>query len=255
VIAIGILSLLLRLRPSGIREHNDATRFGSRGLACAGIVAGAILASFAVRFPICPNNLTLFVFPPILMLGLEGVALISAQFGRHRIGRPLVLLFPLVLMLATLPGMWRNASFQWSTVPPADLRPLIPLIDARADQPIVVAACSTAQVKTLPEWLGREDLFYFNEEYLPSRQGHLPEDGDFLLISAGSGLLCPWFVHALIEFGASLKPIVPAQRLAVLWSVHLPETVPRSWQGPMLRKAQRLRALQDADSTPEKSPP
>ena len=232
LLGLGVVNAVLR----GLREGSDAAnaterRWGSRSLAFAAIPVGLFLASLLFGYPICANNLTLFALLPIVCLIVEGMAMvlrgIEAKAG-HRVGQA----FQAVAVLTLIPILVSNVVFQWTTPPPGDLRPLLPAIEQRPNLPLAVAACSRVQVETLPEWQGRDDLHYFNEGILDFRTGQLPSAPRFLMISASSVFLCPWFLQQMTTRGGKVRTLSSFPRSGALWLVDYPLDAPREWPLP-----------------------
>ena len=234
---LGVVSAVLR----GLgreRPGNDAgaQAWGSRSLACAAIPPGLFLASLLFGYPICANNLTLFALVPIVCVVVEGMGLalrgIEAWAGR-RTGQA----FQAAVVLVLLPVLAGNVAYQWRTPPAADVRPLLPAIEKHGDLPLAVAACSRAQVETLPEWQGRDDIHYFNPNVRDFTRGRLPSEPRFLMISASSVFLCPWFLKQMRDRGGKVRTIASFPRSASLWLVDYPFDAPREWPLPNSGKA------------------
>jgi len=237
-IVIGIAGSVRQARGASTIAPPDAEHFGSRGLACALVLVGLMAVSALTGYPICANNLTLFALPAVLMLVLEGVAWTGVAMEGLRHGRTVWRVVSFALLLACIPTAVFNIAHQWSTPPPADVRPLLERATNPA-LPLVVAACSTAQIKTLPELAERDDLIYFHEGVMPDRNGSLPALDRYLVLSAGTQFLCPWFLKRLDTEGMRYRPVLPGGRGSALWLVEKKTLRPGEWQRERRREKER----------------
>ncbi len=217
--ALGAIAVVRSALGRPAAAPSDAAAFGSRALANALVPLGLLAAAWLTHYPLCANRLTLFALYPISMLALEGVGLASTWIGRGRHGEISSLIFVLALLASIAPAAAVNIAHQWSEPAPGDIRGYTAVLDAANELPIFVSACSTVQVKTLPELKDREDILFYNEDVVPSKEGAFPDLDRFIMLSAGTHFLCPWFFKRLPEAGMIKRQLEPPVGASGIWIV------------------------------------
>lgn len=189
---LGGAEALRRAFSSGKGDDEELAGWGSRSAGCAFVVIGVIAAGVVVRYPLCPGRLSLFALFAMQMLTVEGLYGIARFAERPRFGRIACQAAMLALVLALLPTAYHQVRHLYTKDVPENVRPLLHVIDENPDIPVLVPACSEKQLSTLPEWLDRDDIYYYayrtgnwRDRYPPARE--------FFVLSAGTNFYCPWF--------------------------------------------------------------
>jgi hypothetical protein len=151
-----------------------------------------------VGFPLCPGRLTLFATFSLQMVALEGFVAVGRLLARFRGGSVLFAVAVVGLALACSPTAFRKLHHLYTRDVPQNVRPLLHHIEARPNLPVLVAACSETQVSTLPEWIEREDILYYNNGSGKWYRRY-PKKREFFVLSAGSEFYCEWFFDQLSE--------------------------------------------------------
>jgi hypothetical protein len=220
--ALGTAAALVRpalVAGGAVAEENG---WGSRSLGCLVTLGGLLAAGIVVGYPLCPGRLTLFSFFSLQIVTLEGLGLLvrAASPRRHLAAAVRVLIA--LCVVAALPAAGATVRVLLFRDAPENVRPLAPLLEARPELPIVVAACSSRQVETLPEVVDWQRVHYFDFELRAGGSG-LPDAREFWVISAGSHFYCPWFVRGLRRDAESVELVSGPQHTAQLMRVRMPE--------------------------------
>ncbi len=152
--AAGLLRVLLDLRPRARAtraESADAARWGSRSLACALLLLGLPVASWAFGYPICAGRLTLIALLPLLIVLLEGFDLVGVWLRGLPDGRWLAATAGAAALLAVAPASLRDAHRLAVAEAPGNLRGLLARTRERPQLPILTTRCTRKQLETLPE--------------------------------------------------------------------------------------------------------
>ncbi len=215
---LGAYAVVRRAAAHAARAGDDVA-WGTRSLGCLAVVLGLLAASFLVDYPLCSGRLTLFALFSLQMLTAEG--LLAASEGiAHRTGtRALGALLLGALLVCLLPGAYRSAHFLLTADTPENVRPLLPIIETVPERVVVVAACSTRQVATLPEWLDDPSIQYYEERVAAGLPGW-PDDAPYWALSAGSGFYCPWTIREMERGAERIVPHHGPANTAALYEVH-----------------------------------
>jgi hypothetical protein len=193
--ALGGIEIVRRVWSA--RADNDAlAAWGSRSAGCAFVVIGVLTAGILVQYPLCPGRLTLFALFSLQILTVEGLYGVGRVAERTRFGRGVHMAAMLGLVLASLPTAYLQVRNLYTRDVPENVRPLLHHIAANPDVPVMIPACSEKQISTLPEWLDRDDLYYYSDR-LGSWRDRYPPEREFFVLSAGSNFYCPWFFNKL----------------------------------------------------------
>lgn len=220
-VLVGAAVTLRRSWRGSALDDDAETEWGSRSLCCLICLGGLLAASLLVRYPICPGRLTLFSLFSLQLVMAEGFGALASWLPKTRAWTLAANVALGVLLVLCLPSAHRSARFMMLRDPPENVRPLLPLTESEPELPIVVAACSTKQLSTLPEWMHRDDIVYFDEQVALGRPG-LPESGEFWVISAGSRFYCPWFHRGLEAKAESIERLDTVEHTASLVRVRMP---------------------------------
>jgi len=202
----------------------DETEWGSRSLACLAVILGLWLGAYLTAYPLCPGRTTLFSYFSIVILTLEGGSSALAALQRGRSSGLVVRGLIVCLALSASPAALATIRTLVTKDSPENIRPLLPLIEVRPELPIVIAACNTRQAVTLPEWVGRDDLYFGDDLLRPREDGRpaMPEADRFLVVSTASLFYCPWFLKDLRRRADSMRLLSPLGSTAALFEVQMP---------------------------------
>jgi hypothetical protein len=159
--ALGFYSLMRQWKNHDSRT--DDVQWGSRTFGSIVLLAGVILASVVVNYPICAGRLTLFAQVHTQLLALEGALLVIKRWG-GRFGARVLLC--IALTVVTVYSVHRYIDFMRSE-PPDNIRVMLPLIKPEIANTVWVHPCSVAQVKSLPEPLPVEEVLLNTKRNLP----------------------------------------------------------------------------------------
>jgi hypothetical protein len=205
-----------------VRDGQDAAHaeWGSRGLSSLLVVLGLVAASLVVRYPLCPGRLTLFALFAIQLVTVEGFAAAARRLERAG-GRVAAAALVGIALGLCLPSAARTARFVWLRDPPENVRPLLHHLDEAPALPILVAACSTRQISTLPELFDDPRVRYYDERVGRGERGW-PDAEEFWVISAGSRFYCPWFYKSMTVWADEVTPYSNGRlHTASMWRVHM----------------------------------
>jgi hypothetical protein len=194
--ALGAVEVARRAWAARPEADESVARWGSRSAGCAIVVIGVLAAGVVVRYPLCPGRLTLFALFSLQMLTAEGLYGLGRLASAHRIGRLGFQTAMFLLVLACLPTALHQLHHLYTEDVPENVRPLLHIIDENPDVPVLIPACSEKQIATLPEWLDRDDLYYY-EYRSGTRVDRYPPTREFFVLSAGTNFYCPWFFRRL----------------------------------------------------------
>ena len=106
------------------------------------------------------------------------------------------------------------------TSPPRNVPRLLREIATGPERRVVVEPCTLEQVRTLPGWQGRDDLFYVD---LERRRGVVwPEERSYWLIVTHQ-TLCPVWTDRTRRDALVFERVVPRGGTSSLWSVVMPD--------------------------------
>ena len=146
----GVLHAGLRLSP----KHSltaPAAEWGSRSLGFVGLLAGLPLVSWVAGYPICAGRLTLFALLPVVVLILEGLALLDRPLERWRHGSRISAALGIALVVALAPAAVRDVAARARAPARQNLRPLLAEIRSEPARPILSNTCTRKLIETLPE--------------------------------------------------------------------------------------------------------
>jgi hypothetical protein len=201
-------------------ESADRAAWGTRSLSALVTVGGLWAAGLLLSYPMCANRLTLFAFFSLVLIGLEGFALLGLWLERGLRTR-WVELAPAIIAVFFLPSAASTVETFFTRDAPQNVRPLLPIIATEPERAIVIARCSSWEVLTLPEWIGRENVFYADErlrEGLPT----LPEVEEFWLISTGGYSICTAWIRGVREKAVVFRQMSDRDMTARLFYVRMP---------------------------------
>lgn len=144
--ALGTYHILSRWKNSSIA---DDFRWGSRSLGSLVLLAGAILASVVVNYPICAGRLVLFAQVHLQILAVEGVLLIVSLWGSRKLASAFLCACIGIVGLYSAHRYIRFAQVE----PRENLRLLLPMIMPELANTIWVEPCAEGQVRSLPDSL------------------------------------------------------------------------------------------------------
>jgi len=186
--AIGLATLLgIGVVIGRLARAPRADAWGSRSLGSLGVVLALVLAAPLIGYPICAGRLTLFAWPSLLLLALEGVDALHA-LGRRSL--PALAVPPLlVAVLATslVPTVAQQLAQQLREPLPGDLRPALARLERHAGWPVLVTPCSVLEVRALPEGLPSRDVRELRFIDLPV-DDHVPFGRKAFVIDGGKRL-------------------------------------------------------------------
>jgi len=174
----------------------DLAHWGSRSLGALVCIVGTLAAGFIVHYPLCPGRITLFTLFFQQLLIAEGLWAVGRWLGggrRVRIGYELALLG---LVLLIMPTAYSSMQHMITRDPPENIRPLLHFLDREPETPVLVASCSNYQIETLPEFLDRPDIEFYDARVDAGLSG-FPDAREFFVIMTGTHFYCPWFTRNL----------------------------------------------------------
>jgi hypothetical protein len=142
----GAYSVVRRVRR---REATEPESWGSRSVGSIILIAGVMLASIIIYYPICAGRLTLFVQVHLQILALEGALFLAALTSFRKAARIVLSLCALVVLAHSARGYLRFLTSE----PAENLRAMLPMIRREITDSAWVHPCSAAQVRALPEGL------------------------------------------------------------------------------------------------------
>jgi len=202
-------------------EAADRAAWGTRSLSALATIGGLFAAALLFGLPLCANRLTLFAFFSLVLVALEGVSTWIDLARRHRPDARWLELAPLALALLVAPSASSTVGTLLRVDAPENLRPILPLIEAAPERPIVVGRCSGMQGLTLPEWLGRDDVFYV-DEHVRAGEPDLPAAREFWLVTAGGYVRCPGWTNRIRATAEVFRPVTDRSHTATLHLVRMP---------------------------------
>jgi len=140
------------------RKSSD-NGWGSRTVGSIALLAGTILASAVVAYPIAAGRLVLFAQIHTQILAIEG-ALVVAGLAKTR--KPVLILLYAAICIVIGYSVHRYVDFVRS-VPPENIRPMLTLINREIADTVLVHPCSGAQVECLPDGLPVDHISYENK--------------------------------------------------------------------------------------------
>jgi hypothetical protein len=144
------------------RENSD-DGWDSRTVGSLALLGGTILASAVVAYPISAGRLALFAQIHTQILAIEG-ALLLVSFAQTR----KVLLIFLYVAICVVVGYSAHRYVDFiRSVPPENIRPMLPLINRETADTVLVHPCSAAQVECLPDGLPVDHISYENKYGTP----------------------------------------------------------------------------------------
>jgi hypothetical protein len=210
-----------RPTPSASETVESSDDWGSRSVGCFVTLLGVVGSGMLVGYPICAGRITLFSFLALQILTLEGLALVMQLAGRWPSGRHVAQAAVALLALVAMPASLATVRTLLFKDGPENVRPLLPLIATRPELPVLVAACSTRQIETLPEARHMAQLHYFDHEQGWGESGY-PDAREFWVLGAGSNFYCPWFYRSLSRQAESFTIRSGPQHTASLVLVKMP---------------------------------
>ncbi|HVF91650.1 MAG TPA: hypothetical protein VNH22_16420, partial [Blastocatellia bacterium] len=158
---LGLYSVIRHRR--GRDGSAGSSSWGARSLGSITLLAGVILASALVNYPICAPRVVLFTQVHTQVLAMEGALLVLSAWGARKAAR-----YSLYIFIAVLLFHSGRSYLQFvSSEPEENLRPMLALIKPEVSDTLWVQPCSVAQVKTLPDPLPVQQVFYGSEKDLP----------------------------------------------------------------------------------------
>ena len=144
---IGVYRILVRLKDRDVSEVGS--QWGSRSAGSLVLLAGVMLASALLSYPICAGRVVLFTQIHTQILALEGALFILTSWTKQKAA--LVSLYLIVAVL-TFHSVREYVRFIRSE-PAENLRPIAAMIDPAVANAAWVHSCSVAQVRSLPDAL------------------------------------------------------------------------------------------------------
>jgi len=121
--------------------------WGSRSSGALFLLIGTALASALASYPICGGRVVLFTQVHTQILAIEGVLFLSTVCWHRAATKAFLFTFvPLVIFYSGKTFVQAIRS-----EPAENLKPVLPLIDARTADTLWVQSCSVAQVRSLPD--------------------------------------------------------------------------------------------------------
>lgn len=225
LLVLGLARTLFRSLRTGRPSPDADAAWGSRSAGSLVTIAGLLVASPIMQYPISEGRMTLFLLFHLQMMILEGAALVSTLFARIErpagLGRRLGLVFSLALALGLAPAAGRNVYTMLTRSPPTNIKPVLPQIAEHADLTLYVTACSFKQVQTLPGGVPSRRVEYLTFEFDPLRD--LPAGEEVLLLNVHRARHCRAFVTRSAEVAAESRRLSSERdNVDLLW-LRLPE--------------------------------
>lgn len=206
---LGVYWVIRRWKDRG-ELANDAG-WGSRSIGSIVLLAGVILASAVVNYPICGGRVVLFTQIHTQILALEGAFFVLSFWRGRKAVRIVVALFICVTL-----GYSGRAYMRYVRSEPAEnLAPLLSLIKPEVANTIWVHPCCAAQVRALPDPLPVERVLF-------GREG---EGAKLEHNRTGSGIMAPqpgekaWIIWSHMSGELCRNPLEQVRRLARSWQV------------------------------------
>jgi len=180
--ALGLTSILVEvLKKSSLRGTSTASMsWGTRSLGSVGCIAGLLMASLLLQYPACTGRLTLFAFPCIQIVTLEGLRLAYRSTRRMPWGKAVAPTLVGILLISLLPAAMKNAITMASENVPQNIRTVLPHLQSRPSLPVLVGPGLQRQVQSLPEDLGLRPVWVLNTD--SSLENQLPWNQRVLLL-------------------------------------------------------------------------
>jgi hypothetical protein len=140
-----------------------ASSWGARSLGSVILLAGLILASAVISYPICSGRLVLFTQVHTQVLAIEGALFVLGAWGARKAARHSLHIFIAILLIHSGMSYVRFVSSESEE----NLRPVLRLIKPELSDTLWVQPCSVAQVKTLPDPLPVQQVYFGTEKDLP----------------------------------------------------------------------------------------
>jgi len=171
-------------------ETAEMAAWGTRGLSALATVAGLQAAGLLVDYPLCAGRLTLFAYFSLVLVMLEGLAFL-VRAAPTRVTKLAAEGVALVLLAAAVPAARATVEQMWFVDPRENIRLLLPAIATMPERKIVVGACTENQALTLPEWLGRDDIFHVDVARR-NAETQWPTEREFWLVATNHGFCPAW---------------------------------------------------------------
>jgi hypothetical protein len=165
---LGVRSVLFRWK-NGARAGRDSS-WGSRSIGSIVLLAGVVLASALLNYPICAGRVTLFAQVHTQILALEGALFVLSYWNTGKAVTVLLYAFVAVVMFHSGREYGRFVRSE----APENIRPLLPIIQSGIASTLWVHSCSVAQVRSLPNPLPVQEVVL-------GTQGH-PQRGAKILV-------------------------------------------------------------------------
>jgi hypothetical protein len=158
--ALGIYRVVSRWKN---RADSSDDAWGSRTLGSIAVLAGAVLASVLVLYPISAGRLVLFAQIHTQILAVEGALFVVNSWNKRKAA--MVFLFAATGIVFVY-SMHRYVQFI-RTEPYENIRPMLSLIKPELASTILVHPCSVAQVESLPDRLPVERVVLATKRQVP----------------------------------------------------------------------------------------
>jgi hypothetical protein len=146
------------------RDHEAVdSSWGSRSIGSLFLIAGVMLASAALAYPICAGRVVLFTQIHTQILALEGALFILSFSSRRKAAIAFLWMAAAVVLFHSL----REQARFLRAEPAENLRPVISMIKPELANTAWVHHCSVAQVRSLPEALPVAQVLLANENQYP----------------------------------------------------------------------------------------
>ncbi len=141
------------------RDRTETSNWGSRSIGSIILLAGVILASGLLNYPICGGRIVLFTQIHTQILALEGALFISSFWKKRKAVQGLATLFILILFIYS----GRAYIHYLGSESAENIMPMLSLIKPDVANIVWVHPCSVAQVRALPEPLPVEQVLFGKE--------------------------------------------------------------------------------------------
>ncbi|MFY9610886.1 MAG: hypothetical protein WAU45_20035 [Blastocatellia bacterium] len=158
---VGVYAVIRRLKRR--EPDDDNTGWGSLTTGSLILLAGVILGSAVVNYPICGGRIVLFTQIHTQLLALEGASVLLASKRRKRAGLIFVWLCVGIVGFHSVRAYGRLVT----TEPAENLRPVLSLINPEEADEALVLGCSVAQVRSLPDPLPVSRVVLANKQTHP----------------------------------------------------------------------------------------
>jgi hypothetical protein len=158
--ALGVYRVVSRWRNRDAGWDDD---WGSRTLGSLALLAGVILASALLAYPISAGRLVLFSQIHTQILAVEGALFILSFWGKRKAA---LIFLCAAIGIVIVYSTHRYIDFI-RTEPSENIRPMLLLIKPELANTILVHPCSVAQVESLPDPLPVERVLLQTKRQLP----------------------------------------------------------------------------------------